>query len=151
MGLDLAFGKGEKAVGGILLRSLMPVKVTENDKGELVAHVSNSKEDFTEGPCNCVRAILATTKPKDWNSDPMSLHGEFGIKDVVSQKDFSLNAFDTKSCMHLLCDSEENPIKIPEQQIMKCPRVGLTLKRYDKYKEKQFWMADYRFMAYPAF
>ena len=66
MGLDLAFGKGEKAIGGILLRSLMPVKVSENDKGELVAHVSDTKADFTEGPCNCVRAILASTKPKDW-------------------------------------------------------------------------------------
>ena len=31
MGLDLAFGKGEKAIGGILMRSLMPVRVEENE------------------------------------------------------------------------------------------------------------------------
>ena len=32
-----------------------------------------------------------------------------------------------------------------------CPRVGLTLKRYDEFKEKQFWMADYRFLTFPRY
>ena len=31
-----------------------------------------------------------------------------------------------------------------------CPRVGLTLKRHDRFKE-QFWMADYRYLTFPDF
>ena len=32
-----------------------------------------------------------------------------------------------------------------------CPRVGLSLKRHDRFKEKQFWMADYRYLTFPGF
>ena len=38
---------------------------------------------------------------------------------------------------------------MPHQQLSKCPRVGLTLKRYDTEKEK-YWMADYRYLSFPA-
>ena len=34
------------------------------------------------------------------------------------------------------------------RKIWKCPRVGLTFKRYDQYKEI-FWMKDYRCLTYP--
>lgn len=37
---------------------------------------------------------------------------------------------------------------IEEKKLWKCPRVGLTLKKYDEYKEK-FWMADYRYLVFP--
>lgn len=33
-------------------------------------------------------------------------------------------------------------------KLYKCPRVGLTLKRYDLEKLK-YWMADYRFLTFP--
>lgn len=32
--------------------------------------------------------------------------------------------------------------------LVRCPRVGLTLKKFDEHKER-FWMADYRFLTYP--
>jgi len=35
--------------------------------------------------------------------------------------------------------------------VFACPRVGLTLKRFDAFKEKEYWMADYRYLSYPAF
>jgi|688.fasta_scaffold2264212_1 hypothetical protein len=31
-----------------------------------------------------------------------------------------------------------------------CPRVGLTLKKFDEQK-KGFWMSDYRYLIYPEF
>ena len=53
--------------------------------------------------------------------------------------------------MHLLSNSKSKVIKMPHRPVMSCPRVGLTLKRYDEHKEKEFWMADYRFLTYPLF
>ena len=86
MGLDLAFGKGDKAAGGILLRSLIPALVTQGKKGEKIARNSELKSDFIEGPCNCVKKILETTKPSGYK--------DFGIADLVEQEDFCLDAFD---------------------------------------------------------
>jgi len=57
-GLDLAIGKGEKAVGGILFRAMMPVRVTQKDNG-FKAEPSSTKADFIEGPCLLVDRILA--------------------------------------------------------------------------------------------
>lgn len=36
-----------------------------------------------------------------------------------------------------------------EKEIIRCPRVGLSLKRHDEQKER-FWMADYRFLTEPG-
>ena len=63
MGLDLAFGKGSKAAGGILLRSLVPASLINDKAFGTIAHNNDLKKDFIEGPCNCVRKILETTKP----------------------------------------------------------------------------------------
>ena len=86
MGLDLAFGKGSKAAGGILLRSLVPASLINDKAFGTIAHNNDLKKEFIEGPCNCVRKILETTKPQGVTN--------FGIADLVGHADFNLDAFD---------------------------------------------------------
>ena len=83
-GLDLSLGRPDlPTIGGILLRSLMPVTVTEKD-GKICVADPGTKAEFIEGPCNCVnRILLETTGDKDK-----------GIKELVGMSEFSLNAFD---------------------------------------------------------
>ena len=52
--------------------------------------------------------------------------------------------------MRLICSNKSHPIRLFQKRIVKCPRVGLTLRRHDVYREKQFWMADYRCITFPA-
>lgn len=104
---------------------------------------STDKASFIEGPCNCVNRLLKEARPEETK-------GDFDIKDLVARSDFNLDIFDSSSCLHLLCDSPDRKITLPKRQIQKCPRVGLTLKRYDTEKDK-YWMADYRFLTFPAF
>jgi hypothetical protein len=82
-GLDVTFGKPEiGAVGGILLRAIMPVDVELKDG---VLQVSGGgKDKFVEGPCNSVNRILLETTGS----------AEGGIKDLVAMSEFNLNAFD---------------------------------------------------------
>ena len=80
---------------------------------------------------------------------PEETKGDFDIADLVSKPDFNLDIFDKESCLHLLCSTDERQICLPNQTLNKCPRVGLTLKRYDSEKEK-YWMADYRYLTFPA-
>jgi hypothetical protein len=81
--LDISFGKPEiDAIGGILLRSLMPVNVTKKDDKLLVS--GGSKDLFIEGPCNCVNRILEETCGSK----------EGTIKDLVAMSEFNLDAFD---------------------------------------------------------
>lgn len=87
-GLDITFGK-EGAIGGILLRALMPVSVVLSNGVYSVS--GGSKDLFIEGPCNCVNRILEETT------------GDKGIKELVDMKEFSLEAFDPKSNFHLIC------------------------------------------------
>lgn len=101
------------------------------------------KSAFVEGPCNCVNRILQEMKPQEESKST------FDIVDLVARPDFSLDVFNADSCMHLLCDTPERRIVLPKRALSKCPRVGLTLKRYDSEKEK-YWMADYRFVSFPA-
>ena len=98
-GLDLAFGKGKKAAGGILMRSLIPTTVTTGEAGQLIARNSEFKADFIEGPCNCVKKILDVTKPEGASED-------FNIIDLVGHKDFNIEAFDQNSCMYLVSGSK---------------------------------------------
>lgn len=82
-GLDISFGKPDlSAIGGILLRSLMPVTVT-NHNGKLIVS-GGSKDEFIEGPCNSVNRILLETCGNE----------EGGIKDLVAMPEFNLDAFD---------------------------------------------------------
>ena len=128
-GLDLSFGKPDiNAIGGILLRSLREALVTEAD-GKL--KVTGSGE-FIEGPCNCVNRILKDT-----------CSGE-NVKDLVGLDEFSLDAFNTKSNFHLV---DENVV-MESREIIKMPRVGLSLKKMDEQKPK-YWLADYRHLTYP--
>ena len=140
-GVDITIGKGAGAVGGILLRSLMPLQLTSSSPGSMVFGNGANKKDFIEGPCNCVNRILEETKPQGTES--------FDIANLVARTDFSLDIFDESSCMHLLCDTSERKVVLPQRTIAKSPRVGLTLKRYDAEKEK-FWMADLRYLTFPA-
>ena len=57
----------------------------------------------------------------------------------------SLDVFNPESCLKLI------PATMAIRQMIACPRVGLTLKRYDEYKEKEYWMADYRYLNYPSY
>ena len=72
-GLDMAIGKGEKAVGGILIRGLMQVEVIEN---QVKADSDIKKDLYTDGPCNSVNKMLSFLKPD-------SFAGAFDIKDLV--------------------------------------------------------------------
>ena len=50
-------------MGGILIRSLMPVNVEKSGDSFLVS--GGSKDCFIEGPCNSVNRILKETCDKD--------------------------------------------------------------------------------------
>lgn len=90
-GLDLAIGKGDKAVGGILFRAMMPVKVTEGKAEPL-----NSKSDFIEGPCLLVDRILSDAQPEESKSfDLVALHKLPTFSTIC-------DAFDQASIVHLL-------------------------------------------------
>ena len=68
---------------------------------------------------------------------------------MVGSADFNLDVFDSQSCFHLLCSTPEQRIILKHQELITSPRVGLTLKRNDDEKEK-YWLADYRYLTYPA-
>jgi hypothetical protein len=141
-GLDLAIGKGDKAVGGILFRAMMPVKIN----GAKV-EPSSCKVDFIEGPCLLVDKILADAQPEESKSfDLVALH-------KLPTFSATCDAFDTNSIVHLLPlngKTTEQQMTLPKRDMVACPRVGLTLKKFDEYKHS-FWMADYRYLVYPEF
>ena len=101
--MDVSIGKGEGvAVGGILLRSLMPLKFAASSTAEKMVFTQDSrnKSEFIEGPCNCVNRLLVETRPEEFK-------GSFEIIDLVDREDFNLDIFDSQSCLHLLCNTPE--------------------------------------------
>lgn len=80
------------------------------------------------------RILLETTGDKDK-----------GIKDLVAMSEFSLDVFDQKSNFHLVPN-----VEMLSRVVVKCPRVGLTLKKLDEKKPK-YWLADYRHLSYPEY
>ena len=64
--LDLAIGKGGKAYGGILIKSMIPAQVISEEGQPLKLRNSEAKSDFIEGPSKCVDRILEETKPADF-------------------------------------------------------------------------------------
>lgn len=66
------------------------------------------------------------------------------MKDLVGLDEFSLDAFNTKSNFHLVDES----VVMETRDIIKMPRVGLSLKKMDEQKPK-YWLADYRHLTYP--
>lgn len=116
-GLDLAFGREEQKIyGGILIRAIEPVA------GE-----------FIEGPCRSVDTILRLNSSKDEQMTE--------VKHLVPKEDFSWNAFNPESRLYLREASEKF-----KTRILRAPRVGLTLNKYDEFKET-YWMSDYRFAS----
>lgn len=57
---------------------------------------------------------------------------------------FSLDAFDSKSNFHLICEG----VQMQRRDVVETPRVGLTLKRLDEHRPG-YWMADYRHLSHP--
>ena len=123
----------------------MPVKLIEGEK--LKAEPLNSKSDFIEGPCLLVDRILADAQPEESKSfDLNALH-------KLPQFSTTCDAFDKNSIVHLLPlngKSKSQEVSIPQREIVTCPRVGLTLKKYDEQKPG-YLLADYRFLIYPEF
>lgn len=115
-GLDLSFGRPGKAIGGILIRSIMQVSVSKSSK-ICTVEKSAGKDAFIEGPCLCVDRILKQTGAAD-------------IKSLVATADFNLSAFDQKSNFHILCTG----VVMVKRDIESCARVGLTLKKLDANK-----------------
>lgn len=135
-GLDLSFGKGEKAFGGILIRAISSLGATGNK------HLPPN--EFIEGPCNSVTRIL------EHNSEGAVQLKE--VKDFVVLQGFKLEALEKNSRLNLTHKSEKENEPFLKHfdnlKVWRCPRVGLTLKRFDEPKCR-FWMADYRFLIYP--
>lgn len=106
----MTFGNKNGAFGGILIRSIQDL---------------NSHE-FIEGPCNSVNRMLKL------NSDVKELRE---VQEFVDTPGFSFDIFDKKSRLYLSDKSEEENKKVApnliEKRIWRCPRVGLTLKKYD--------------------
>lgn len=141
-GLDLSFGKGDKAVGGILFRAMMPVTIKDSK-----AVPMHSKADFIEGPCLLVDRILSDATPEESKSfDLVALHKHANFSATC-------DAFDQTSIVHLLPlngKTKEQEMQLPNREMVRSPRVGLTLKKYDAHKPG-YWLADYRFLVYPEF
>jgi hypothetical protein len=138
-GLDLTFGKGKQAVGGILIRSIMSVGAL-NGK-----HLP--PKDFVEGPCNSVTRILKHNSPSDKDITE--------VKDFVVLPGFSTDALAPTSnllSLKAIREHTDEELKLLSNDIpttlYRGPRVGLTLKRFDEHKCR-FWMSDYRFVTQP--
>jgi hypothetical protein len=83
--MDLSFGKGEHAVGGILIRAITSVGATNGKHLPL--------DEFIEGPCNTVTRIL------EHNSPAGNLIKE--VKDFVTLENFTTDAFKVGSRLYL--------------------------------------------------
>ena len=140
-GLDLAFGKGQHAVGGILIRAITSVGAV-NGK-----HLPPN--EFIEGPCNTVSRILE-------HNTPTGQEKIKEVKDFVVLDNFTTDAFTAGSRLYLskITPKDLNTLNLSwkagggASPLFRGPRVGLTLNRYDQYKPA-YWLRDYRFVAYP--
>eukprot|EP00347_Sterkiella_histriomuscorum_P006968 403350754 len=135
-GMDLSFGKGAKAFGGILIRAISSLGATDGKQ--------LPPNEFIEGPCNSVNRILQHN-----STEQLTLKE---VKEFVVLDGFNLDALTKNTRLYLshLEDEENKPFQklLQTLKVYKCPRVGLTLKRFDEQK-CEYWMADYRFLTYP--
>jgi hypothetical protein len=141
-GMDLSFGKGDVAFGGILIRAINSVGACNGKNLQ--------PNEFIEGPCNSVTRILEHNSASEAN--PIK-----EVKDFVILDNFTTDAFTEGSRLFLSRISEEDLKKFNldwkkspqgKSPLYRGPRVGLTLKRFDEHK-CNFWMKDYRFVVYP--
>lgn len=84
-GMDLSFGKGKHAFGGILIRAITSVGAI-NGK-------NLPPNEFVEGPCNTVSRIL------EHNSPAQNIIKE--VKDFVILDNFTTDAFKADSRLYL--------------------------------------------------
>jgi hypothetical protein len=120
--MDLTFGKGEHAVGGILIRAITSVGAL-NGK-----HLPPN--EFVEGPCNTVNRIL------EHNSTAANTIKE--VKDFVILDNFSTDSFASGSRLYLSHIEADKSLSLhwkkttsDRSPVYRGPRVGLTLKRFD--------------------
>jgi hypothetical protein len=94
-------------------------------------------KEYIEGPCNCLTRLLSIHNVKECKE----------LK-VSTQPLHDGDAFSSDSHWNL-----QKVADLETRELVKCPRVGLTLKRYQNDLEysikRQFWMADYRFLTHP--
>jgi hypothetical protein len=102
-GLDLAFGKGSTAVGGILIRSITSVGAV-NGK-----HLSPN--ELIQGPCNTVSCILEHNIPQGKETIKE-------VKDFVILDNFLTDAFTPGSRLYLskITPKDINTFKLPWKQ-----------------------------------
>ncbi|KAN0009610.1 hypothetical protein ACTFIU_006907 [Dictyostelium citrinum] len=133
-GLDITFGLGEseKTYGGILIRSIQIL----------------SDKSIIDGPSLCVDHLLKTTNSKDISQFIRS-HGRSIFENensmlYLKMRDQVLNSDDE----NLKSLALPLPPVVSKSNILSCPRVGLTLKRY-KPSQEFFIGGDYRFIRLP--
>lgn len=128
-GLDLTFGYehlDEVVYGGILIRSICDLENNE----------------VIEGPCKVVNKILEVNNKKsiqDFINDQKALGGYDKLSDTLS-------ALECNGLRIELTDNETN--NLIKLDIYSGPRVGLTLKKLNKLREK-YIMKNYRFLVHP--
>ena len=111
-GLDFTFGEEGKAHGGILIRSIV--------------NNTNKNDKIIEGSCNVVNEML-------------SVCGCSTINQLVEKDNFYLDVFDANSILHVKKSDKENNNdnninNNDNDSVVKCPRVGLTLKKWINIK-----------------
>lgn len=89
--------------------------------------------EYIEGPCNSISRLLRIYDAEEFK--------DLTIPTYTSKHDG--DAFSRKSLFRL-----EFTQNLQKREPVSCPRVGLTLKRPDTFKEK-YWMANYRYLSFP--
>jgi len=129
-GLDLSFGKPHQAHGGVLLRSIQSVET-----GKVI-----------EGPCLLVNHILESNKSAsiaDFVRDHVPNLQAFSP--AISEDFLSVHWSDRASTPGALCFVPVDK-KLKSTEFVKCPRVGLTLKKSGDGRET-FIMKPYRYIS----
>ena len=98
-GMDLSFGKGDQAYGGILIRAITSVCAFG------CKHLPPN--DFIEGPCNTVNKILEHN-----SSETLALKE---VKDFVALDDFSTDAFNSSSRLYLSKVGDQKDIELQKR------------------------------------
>jgi hypothetical protein len=108
-------------------------KEGEEYGGILLRSIKNIKTcEITEGSCKVVNEIFK------------ACDNCTSVEEFVSKDNFDLNVNNSNSILHI----ENRPEGQGKEQIICCPRVGLTLNKYDHYKPS-FIMKEYRFYTHP--
>jgi len=94
-----------------------------------IEDLSDSK--LYDGPCVCVNHILSLTECAD-------------VPDLVKKEDFDWTGDKQQTCLYI----RQADVPLPRRNIVKGPRVGLTLKRKGGYRESYIGLG-YRYLSMP--